>query len=140
MPHTVQVTNIPTIKNAPLVGLAEGNGSFSNLTLIALLLAVPYYLKKWIPIVNYGGFYTYWILFALCGFPVAIAYWTAMSTYGKRKNENVQLPGKDIEEYISIKDTALKIHYGGKEKIPMQVFHDAYFDGKVDFKGTFFSI
>ncbi|KAF8874443.1 S-adenosyl-L-methionine-dependent methyltransferase [Infundibulicybe gibba] len=25
--------------------------------------------------------------------------------------------------------------YKGKEKIPMQVFHDAYFDGKIDFNG-----
>ncbi len=61
-----------------------------------------------------------------------------MSTYGKRKNEKVVLPGKDIEEYITIKDHVMKIYYGGKEKIPMQVFHDAYFDGKIEFKGVCF--
>lgn len=127
----------PAIKNAPLIGLAEGNGSFNNYVLAGLVLGVPYFVKKWLPIIRYGGFYTYWFLVLLLGVPVTVAYWTAMSTYGKRKNEKVELPGKDIEEYISIKDTALKIHYGGKEKIPMQVFHDAYFDGKVDFKGAF---
>ena len=139
MAQSVRVTNIPTIKNAPLIGLAEGNGSFSNITLAALVLGVPYFVKKWLPIICYGGFYTYWTLVILLGLPVTIGYWTVMGHYGKRKNEKVQLPGKDIEEYITIKDHAMKIHYGGKEKIPMQVFHDAYFDGKVDFKGVFLS-
>ena len=133
----VRVTSWPAIKNAPLIGLAEGNGSFNNLHLAALVLGVPYYVKKWIPIVRCGGFKTYLFLVAILGVPVAIAYWTVMSTYGRRKNEKVVLPGKDIEEYISIKDPELKIHYGGKEKIPMQVFYDAYFDGKVDFKGAY---
>ncbi|KAH8119408.1 sphingolipid C9-methyltransferase [Phellopilus nigrolimitatus] len=137
---SVRVTNVPAIKNAPLVGLAEGNGSFSNITLAALVLGVPYFLKKWIPFVRYGGSTTYWILVLLLGIPVTVGYWTAMSTYGKRKNEKVALPNKDIEEYIQLKDMGLKIHYGGKEKIPMQVFHDAYFDGKVDFKGDVLDI
>ena len=133
--YTVTVTNTPAIKNAPLVGLAEGNGSFSNLTLAALVLGVPYFVKKWLPFIRYGGWTTYWVLVILFGLPVTIGYWTFMSTYGKRINEKVELPKKDIEEYITLKDIELKIHYGGKEKIPMQVFHDAYFDGKVDFKG-----
>ncbi|TDL20242.1 cyclopropane fatty acid synthase domain-containing protein [Rickenella mellea] len=140
MSSSVRVTNIPSIKNAPLVALAEGNGSFSNLTLAALVLGIPYFVKKWIPVVSWGGFYTYWTLVVLLGLPITVAYWTAMSIYGKRKNEKVELPGKDIEEYITLKDPALKIHYGGKEKIPMQVFHDAYFDGKAEFKGDVLDI
>lgn len=60
-----------------------------------------------------------------------------MSMYGPRKNEKVALPGKDIEEYITIHDPELKAKYHGKEKIPMQIMHDAYFDGKIDFNGTF---
>ena len=134
----VRVTNIPTIKNAPEVGLAEGNGSFSNTVLAILVLGVPYVLKRWLPLINRGGFYTYWILVLLFGLPITIAYWTVMSTYGKRKNEKVKLPGKNIEDYITIKDSTLKIYYGEKEKIPMQVFHDAYFDGKMDFKGDLY--
>lgn len=131
----VRVTSTPAIKNAPLVGLAEGNGSFNNYVLAGLVLGVPYYVKKWIPVVRCGGFYTYWLMVVLLGVPITVGYWTVMSTYGRRKNEKVQLPGHDIEHYIAIKDPELKIHYGGKEKIPIQVFHDAYFDGKVDFKG-----
>ncbi|KAJ7601393.1 hypothetical protein DFH06DRAFT_449708 [Mycena polygramma] len=58
-----------------------------------------------------------------------------MSMYGARKNEKVVLPGKDIEEYITIRDPELKKLYNGKNKIPMQLLHDAYFEGKIDFKG-----
>ena len=55
--------------------------------------------------------------------------------YGKRKNQKVILPGKDIEEYITIRDDELKNLYHGKEKILMQIFHDVYFDGMIDFNG-----
>lgn len=135
----VRLTSTPAIKNAPEAGLAEGNGTFSNLHLTILVFVFPWFVKRMLPLVNRGGFYTYWFLFLICGIPVTIAYWTIMSIYGPRKNEKVVLPGKPIEEYIEIKDLELKQHYGGGNKIPMQVFHDAYFDGKVDFKGAVFS-
>ena len=133
---SVRVTNYLAIKNAPLVGLAEGNGSFSNLHLAGLLIVVPYLLKTFLPIVKYGGTKTYLFLFILTAAPTAVGYWTFNSIYGGRKNEKVVLPGKDIEEYITIKDAELKKLYKGKEKIPMQLFHDAYFEGKIDFKGV----
>jgi hypothetical protein len=131
-----RLTNVPNFKNAPLVGLAEGNGSFSNYVLASLVLGVPWLLKRVLPFVNRGGSKTYLFLTALLGLPVTVAYWTLMSMFGPRKNEKVVLPGKDIEEYITIKDPELKVRYRGKEKIPMQTFHDAYFDGKIDFNGT----
>lgn len=133
---SVRVTNYPAIKNAPLVGLAEGNGSFNNLHLAGLLFVVPYLLKAFLPIIKYGGTKTYLFLFILTAAPTAVGYWTFNSIYGSRRNEKVVLPGKDIEEYITIKDPELKKLYKGKEKIPMQLFHDAYFDGKIDFKGV----
>ncbi|CAK5271046.1 unnamed protein product [Mycena citricolor] len=117
------------------VGLAEGNGAFSNYHLAALVLLVPYVVKSFVPLVNRGGLKTYLVLMVLTGVPTTIAYWTLMSTYGGRKNEKVLFPGKDIEEYITIKDPELKKLYYGKNKIPMQVFHDAYFEGKIDFNG-----
>ena len=131
----VRVTDIPAIKNAPEVGLAEGSGSFSNAVLALLVLGVPYLLKRWLPFINRGGFYTYWTLVLLLGLPITIGYWTLMSTYGGRKNEKVAFPGKPIEEYIDIKDLELRKLYHDYNKIPMQVFHDAYFDGKIEFKG-----
>lgn len=59
-----------------------------------------------------------------------------MSMYGPRKNEKVKLPERNIEEYITIHDPELKAKYHGREKIPMQLFHDAYFEGKIDFNGA----
>ena len=130
-------TTWPTLKNAPVLGLAEGSSSFSNYHLTSLVLGVPYVLKRMLPLVNRGGFYTYWFLVALLGVPITIGYWTLMSRIGGRVNERVPLPGKDIEEYIDIHDEELKKLYHGKNKIPMQIFYDAYFDGKIDFKGGF---
>lgn len=134
---SVRVTNVPAIKNAPLIGLAEGNGQFNNLHFAALMLTVPYILKMFLPIINRGGFKTYIFLGLLTGVPTAVGYWTIMSIYGARRNEKVALPGKNIEEYITIHDEELKKLYHGKEKIPMQIFHDAYFDKKIDIKGEF---
>lgn len=133
---SVRVTSYPAIKNAPLVGLAEGNGTFNNLHFAALILVVPYIVKSFIPIIKSGGFKTYLFLLLLTGPPTAMGYWALMSVYGSRRNQKVVLPGKDIEEYITIKDPELKKVYKGKEKIPMQLFHDSYFDGKIDFNGT----
>ena len=64
-----------------------------------------------------------------------MGYWTFMSIYGPRKNNKVSLPERNIEEYITIKDPELKAKYFGKEKIPMQVFYDAYFDDKIEVNG-----
>ncbi|KAG6875144.1 hypothetical protein C0992_005000, partial [Termitomyces sp. T32_za158] len=137
---SVRTTAYPAIKNAPLVGLAEGNGAFNNTHLAVAVLVVPYLLKAFLPLVNRGGLKTYLFLLVLTGVPTTVAYWMLVSMYGARKNEKVVLPGKDIEQYITVKDLELKALYNGRNKIPMQVFHDAYFDGKVDFKGDVLDI
>lgn len=133
--YSVRETNSPAIKNAPIEGLAEGNGSFNNIHLAALVLVVPWFVKRLLPLANKGGFKTYIFLVLLLGVPVTMAYWTIMSMYGKRKNEKIQLPDRNLEEYMTIHDPELKTKYYGKQKIPMQVFHDAFFEGKIDFNG-----
>lgn len=45
-----------------------------------------------------------------------------------------------IEDYLTIHDPALKAKYNGNKKIPMQVFHDAYFEGKIDIKGDMLEV
>ncbi|VDB96261.1 unnamed protein product [Peniophora sp. CBMAI 1063] len=131
----VITTNVPAFANAPPAGIYDGNGTFSNYVLAGLVLTVPFFVKRILPLVSRGGFKTYLFVALLTGLPVTVAYWTIMSMIGGRKNERVQLPGKNIEEYIDIKDAELKKVYHGREKIPMQVFYDAYFEGKIDFKG-----
>ena len=134
--HSVRVTDTPAIKNAPIEGLTEGNGAFNNIHLAALVVVVPWFVKRMLPLVNRGGFKTYIFMLLLCGVPVAMGYWTLMSTYGPRKNSKVVLPERNLEEYITIHDEELKKKYHGRENIPMQVFHDAYFEGKIDFNGA----
>ena len=56
-----------------------------------------------------------------------------MSKYGQRINEKVELPGKPLDHYVELRSSTMQTWAG--KKIPMQVFHDAYFDGKVEFKG-----
>jgi hypothetical protein len=46
------------------------------------------------------------------------------------------MPSKDLEDYITINDPELKEKYHGNSKIPMQVFHDAYFEDKIDFNAS----
>ncbi|KAF8326840.1 sphingolipid C9-methyltransferase [Cantharellus anzutake] len=130
----VRVTNVPAIHNAPLP--AEGNGSFSNYHLAALVLGVPWVVKRLLPLLNRGGFCTYWFLVLLLSLPITIAYWALMSHYGPRKNEKVKLPGRPAGFYYDIKDPDLKHQWGFTDaKIPMQIFHDAYIEGKIDIKG-----
>jgi sphingolipid C9-methyltransferase len=133
---SVRVTDYPAIKNAPLVGLAEGNGAFNNYHFATFIVIIPYILKSFLPFVNRGGFWTYLFILILTALPTAVTYWTLNSMYGGRKNDKVQLPGRNIEEYITIKDPEMKLLYHAKNKIPMQIFHDAYFDGKIEFNGS----
>ncbi|KAI0029899.1 sphingolipid C9-methyltransferase [Vararia minispora EC-137] len=131
----VITTNVPAFENPPPAGIYDGNGSFSNVALAGLILGVPWFIKRMTPFVNRGGWKTYFFFVVLLGVPITLAYWTLMSMYGARKNDRVQLPGKNIEDYIVIHDHTLKTQYHGKEKIPMQVFYDAYFEQKIDIKG-----
>jgi hypothetical protein len=58
-----------------------------------------------------------------------------MSRIGARVDEKCILPGKGLQAYVDVKDEDLRKKYPVSGKMPMQVFHDAYFDGKIDFKG-----
>lgn len=133
-PSSVRLTSLASIKNAPFP--AEGSGSFSNAVLAGLVLGVPYVVKRMMPVVSRGGSYTYWFLVVVLGLPVTIAYWTVMSMFGPRKNEKLAFPGRPQSEYLELKDEGFRTEWQGK-KIPMQIFYDAYFEGKVDFKGGF---
>jgi hypothetical protein len=157
----VKITSRPTIHNAPLPAegqslsrhandetwmgrcrdcvlmlLPAGNGSFSNYHMVGAVLAVPYVLWKVLPIPYFSFTTVYTFLLLLTGLPVIVGYWMVMSHIGPRKRSNVILPGKNIEEYLDIKDPALKAQYFGQKKIPMQIFHDAYFEDKIEVKGA----
>jgi hypothetical protein len=93
----------------------------------------PWLITKLLPFRTSWTFY--WILLAITGLPVAIGYWALMSRIGRRVNEKVPLPGKPISHYIDLKNSSLRKYADAGKKLPMQKFHDEFFDGKVDFKG-----
>lgn len=135
----VRLTNYPSIANAPLP--AEGNGYFNNLHLAGLVLFLPAILLRVIPFVKASWFswFGYFFLVAILGVPITIGYWTVCSMYGPRKDERITLPGKPIETYLTFNDAKLREKYG-KGKIPMEVFYEAYFDGKIDIKGDMLNV
>lgn len=132
----VKTTNSPTIHNAPLPADGPGNKHFSNLLLGLILLGVPYYINKKIGL----GFKTYIVLFLILALPILMAYWTVLSTYSPRLNDKVKLPGRPVGEYLEFHTDELvnkyvKSNNGQGKKIPMETFHELYFDGNVSFKG-----
>ncbi|KAL1690421.1 S-adenosyl-L-methionine-dependent methyltransferase [Schizophyllum commune] len=140
----------PTVASPPLVSLAEGNAAFNNLHFWGIIVATPWLVKAFVlPLLFWPisvvtttlfgfqptfGFKTYLLLFALLGFPVAVAYWWVISKVGPRLDEKVPVERKPLEEFFEIRDAAFAEEWKDK-KVPMQILHDAYFDGKVDFKG-----
>ena len=113
----------------------DGNGYFSNYQLAAAVLIMPWLLIKLTPFVSFG-FWTYILAFLLTGLPVTFAYWMLASAFGPRISERVKLPGRPQSDYLIFKDPKLREKYLNR-KIPMQVFQEAYFAGKIDVKGTF---
>ncbi|KAG0150696.1 hypothetical protein CROQUDRAFT_72573 [Cronartium quercuum f. sp. fusiforme G11] len=138
---SVRLTSYPAIKNAPLI--IEGNGRFSNLELFLSVIFIPYFFGKYlIPIIKVGFLsYFHIILILILGGPITIIYWNLNSIYGFNKNyQKSLLPGKPQKDYFIIKDLKLSESYNGKineggKKIPMQIWHDAFFDGKIELKG-----
>lgn len=76
------------------------------------------------------------IFFALfTSLPILVAYWTFASSMSPRKTEKAKFPGLPVEHYLNFRRDADKAKYQGQSKIPMETFHEMYFDGDVDFKG-----
>ena len=67
--------------------------------------------------------------------PVLMVYWTFTSGMSPRKNEKARYPGLPVEYYLDFHKDSDRLKYRGKGKIPMETFHEMYFDGDVDFKG-----
>ncbi|PVH17818.1 uncharacterized protein CXQ87_000716 [Candidozyma duobushaemuli] len=132
----ILTTDSPAIHNAPLPADGPGSRNFSNTAMIALLVGIP-----WLVVRKLGLGFKTWLFFALLlAIPILMAYWTLLSTFSPRLNEKVKYPGKPISHYLEFHTPELKAKYidsnGGKgTKIPMETFHELYFEGKVSFKG-----
>ncbi|MCJ1464076.1 Sphingolipid C9-methyltransferase 2 [Pseudocyphellaria aurata] len=128
--YGVRTTNYPAVKNGPLPADAAGNESFSNTLLFSLLVVVPAYFARTVG----GGLFTS-VFFALfTSIPIIVAFWIIASSISPRKNEKARYPGRPVEHYLHFKNEEDRAKYRGKNKIPMETFHEMYFDGAVDFK------
>lgn len=127
----VRTTSYASIKNAPLPADSAGSESFSNVLLFSLLASVPLYLS-W----KIGGGLKTWVFFALfTSLPILVLFWSAVSTMSPRKNTKAKYPGLPVEHYLDFHKPADKSKYRGRNTIPMETFHEMYFNGDVDFKG-----
>ncbi|KAK3400983.1 S-adenosyl-L-methionine-dependent methyltransferase [Sordaria brevicollis] len=127
----VRTTTFPGIKNGPLPADGPGTESFSNLALFSILIGVPYYLS-W----KVGGGFKTTVFFALfTTLPLLAAFWISHSMFSPRKNEKAKFPGRPVEHYLTFKNPEDKLKYSGKNKIPMETFHEMYFNEEVDFNG-----
>lgn len=127
----VRTTDYPAIKNGELVAEGPSTKNFSNSLLLSILLGLPVYFTWKFN----GGLKTFIFLFLLFALPVLMIFWTVASTFSPRLNEKCVLPNKGVEHYLEFHDEALANKYKGDKKIPMETFHELYFDGKVSFKG-----
>ncbi|KAJ8611600.1 hypothetical protein MRB53_037903 [Persea americana] len=124
---TAQLTleQYPAIKNAPLPADGAGNDSFSNTFLISLLVGVPLYFTYRVG----GGFKTFVFFFLITMLPILAAFWLFASSMSPRKNEKATFPGLPVEHYLTFRKEADKVKYRGRNKIPMETFHEMYFNG-----------
>ncbi|KAK9457579.1 S-adenosyl-L-methionine-dependent methyltransferase [Dipodascopsis uninucleata] len=127
----VRTTCSPAIKNAPLPADGPGSKHFNNYILFSLIFFVPYYASSLV----HGGIKTFFLFFTLLAIPVLASYWSVMSSFSPRLNQKAKFPGKGVEHYLDFHDEQDKVKYSGSNKIPMETFHEMYFDGKVSFKG-----
>ena len=122
---------LPTIKNGPLPADGPGSNTFSNTLLFSILGGVPLYLS-W----KVGGGLKTTLFFALfTSLPLLGAFWITASTISPRKTEKASFPGRPVEHYLTFKKPEDQAKYQGRNKIPMETFHEKYFDGEVDFNG-----
>jgi hypothetical protein len=108
-----------------------GNDSFSNPLLFSLLGGIPLYMSWKVG----GGFKTTIFFGLLTSIPILVGFWTVFSSFSPRRNEKAKFPGRPVEHYLTFKKDEDKLKYSGKNKIPMETFHNMYFDGDVDFNG-----
>ncbi|KAI8578478.1 hypothetical protein K450DRAFT_247034 [Umbelopsis ramanniana AG] len=119
------------IHNAPLPAEGAGNQTFDNRIFFGLLGGVPLIvtvLLRW-------SLWLYPVVAIVLALPILAGSLYLASSYSPRYKNRVALPERPLEDYITIKDPELKSLYNGRNLIPMETFFEAYFDGKIDFKG-----
>lgn len=118
----------------PVEGFGKIN--FSNVGLVAFCLSVPRVLLWLVGYFSWTAFLALFLLTCVPGFAAYNYAWNYyLHNFRVYDDSKAPLPGKDIEEYITIKDPALKARFHHRNKIPMELFFENYIAGKIDIKG-----
>jgi len=88
----------------------------------------------------HGGLLTTLFFAIFTTIPILMAYWTVASSFSPRKNEKARFAGKSIDTYLTFHKDEDKDKYYGRNKIPMETFHEKYFAGEVDVKGDMLDV
>lgn len=120
------------IPSFPVDGV--GFKDFNNYYLIATIVLLPLLVTLALPI----SLMFYPILLAVLAFP-SFALFNIVWCLTVKPKTTQKLPGLPIEDYMTILDPELAQIYNGMQKIPMETFCEAYFEGKIDVKGDFYA-
>ncbi|KAF9157181.1 hypothetical protein DFQ27_005791 [Actinomortierella ambigua] len=123
-------TNWANIKNADYPVEVAGNQTFNNIHLATAIIALPFMIITVVKL----PMYLYVPLTLVLALPIFAGYFVYGSQFALPVGNRVTPAGKNIEEYLTIHDPALK-KYKGKNKIPMETFFEAYFAGQIDING-----
>lgn len=124
-PEEIKALQVPSY---PVDG--PGNRTFSNYILFGVSGLLSLYVVNSFQLSLLASGY----LFAIFIGPVFGIYALIHSRLASAPPSNVLLPGKPLEEYMTIRDASLS-QYKGMSKIPMETFFESYIEGKIDIKG-----
>ncbi|KAF9578787.1 hypothetical protein BGW38_005248 [Lunasporangiospora selenospora] len=124
---TWKKTSYPNIKNPEYPCESPGNEYFNNLHLASAIFGIPLIIVSVLKL----PLWSFPVLTLALGLPIFAIYFVYGSAYAVPFNNRVQTPGKKVEDYLTIVDPAFK-KYKGSNRIPMETFFEAYFDGKID--------
>ncbi|KAI7861852.1 S-adenosyl-L-methionine-dependent methyltransferase [Spinellus fusiger] len=130
-PTGYQPTTWASIKNATLPVEGAGNQTFDNRVLAGLWVGVP---GSIVYLLNLSWVW-FLLLAILLALPILASTIYLYSRFAPRYRNYISLPGQPLETYITVHDPELKALYHGRNKIPMETFFEAYFEGKVEFNG-----
>ncbi|KAJ2708509.1 hypothetical protein H4R19_004708 [Coemansia spiralis] len=124
--------SLPSVAKPTLLYEGGGAREYSSYLLYALVLGIPYLVKRALGL-SLGA---YFVLGAVLALPIGAASLVVHSWIVATPTDQVgALPNQPLEHYMTILDKALKAQYHGHRKIPMEEFFERYFDGDIDLTG-----
>ncbi|PVU94891.1 hypothetical protein BB561_002185 [Smittium simulii] len=108
-----------------------GASQYSTRNLIIACVSIPYLFKYLLNLSWVSYFITALLTFLpIAGLSLVLGSWT--SSYPT--DQQFSATNQPLSDFIEILDDELKSKYAGTSKIPMELFFESYFDGKINLK------